>query len=53
MINFNKSYLIDDPTWNKITGMYKAEVNFFDYSKSASLIHNFKTYTGVYSSSVM
>lgn len=49
----NKSYLIDDPLFNKIDGMCKAEVNFFDYSKSATLIQNFKKYTGVYSGSVM
>ena len=49
----NKSYLIDDPTWNKATNMYKAEVNFFDYSKSASLIQKFKSYTGVYSNTMV
>ena len=49
----NKSYLIDDPLFNKIDGMCKAEVNFFDYSKSATLIQNFKKYTGVYSGNII
>lgn len=46
----NKSYLIDDPKFNhrgSILDTLKAEVNFFDYSKTNDLINKFKQYVGI------
>ena len=42
----NKSYLLEDTILhrNTINDVLKAEVNFFDYTKSASLINNFNKY---------
>jgi hypothetical protein len=43
----NKSYLIEDPTWNHRVSLkddVKAEVNFFDYSKTNDLIQRFQSY---------
>lgn len=43
----NKSYLIEDPMWNhrvSLKDAVKAEVNFFDYSKTNDLTQRFQSY---------